>query len=206
MRLKPLKFVSISLTFLFLFSCLTINIYFPEAEVQKTADEIVKEIRKSEEEKKEDKKNVPSVGEEKKILFDRGSSFSLVPAAYAQEEVEVSTPKIRALKQSLKGRFPKLKPFFSKGNIGETNDGSIQIRDESGLNLKEKALLRNLVKDENNDRRNLYTEVAKALDVDPKQINRVRKIFAKIFAERWIKEASPGWWIQKEDGGWVKKT
>jgi len=192
MRLKPLKFVSISLTFLFLFSCLTINIYFPEAEVQKTADEIVKEIRKSEEEKKE----------EKKILVDRRSSFSLVTAAYAQEEVEVSTPKIRALKQSLKGRFQELRPFFSKGNIGETNDGSIQIRDESGLNLKEKAKLRNLVNDENNDRRNLYAEVAKALDVDPSQINRVRKIFA----ERWIKEARPGWWIQKEDGGWVKKT
>ena len=54
MRLKPLKFASIILSFLFLLSCLTINIYFPEAEVQKTADEIVKEIRKSEEEKKED--------------------------------------------------------------------------------------------------------------------------------------------------------
>ena len=198
MRPKLLKFASISLSFLFLFSCLTINIYFPEAEVQKTADEIVKEIRKSEEEKK----NVPDGSEAQEILVDRRSSFSLVPAAYAQEEVEVSTPKIRALKQSLKGRFPKLRPFFSKGNIGETNDGSIQIRDESGLNLKEKALLRNLVKDENNDRRNLYAEVAKALDVDPKQINRVRKIFA----ERWIKEALPGWWIKKEDGGWVKKT
>ena len=202
MRLKPLKFASISLSFLFLLSCLTINIYFPEAEVQKTADEIVKEIRKSEEEKKEDKKNVSSVGGAEKILADRGSSFSLVPAAYAQEEVEVSTPKIRALKQSLRERFPKLRPFFDKGNIGETNDGFIRIRDESGLNLKEKALLRNLEKDENNDRRNLYSEVGKALDVDPSQINRVHKIFA----ERWIKEAKAGWWIQKEDGGWIKKT
>jgi len=202
MRLKPLKFASISLSFLFLLSCLTINIYFPEAEVQKTADEIVKEIRKSEEEKEEDKKNVSNVSGEEKILTDRWSSFSLVPAAYAQEEVEVSTPKIRALKQSLTERFPKLRPFFDKGNIGETNDGYIRIRDESGLNLKEKALLRNLEKDENNDRRNLYSEVGKALDVDPSQIDRVRKIFA----ERWIKEAKAGWWIQKEDGGWIKKT
>ncbi|NIO49924.1 MAG: DUF1318 domain-containing protein [Candidatus Aminicenantes bacterium] len=202
MRLKALKFASISLSFLFLLSCLTINIYFPEAEVQKTADEIVKEIRKSEEEKKEEKKNVSDVGEAQKILTDRGSSFSLVPAAYAQEEVEVSTPKIRALKQSLKERFPKLRPFFDKGSIGETNDGFIQIRDESGLNLKEKALLRNLEKEENSDRRNLYSEVANALDVDPSQIGRVHKIFA----QRWIKEAKAGWWIQKEDGGWVKKT
>ena len=202
MRLKPLRFTSISLSFLFLFSCLTINIYFPEAEVQKTADEIVKEIRKSEEEKKEDKKNVSKTGEVQRILSDRGTSFSLIPVAYAQEEVEVSTPKIRALKQSLKERFPKLRPFFEKGNIGETNDGFIRIRDESGLNLKEKASLRNLEKDENNDRRNLYSEVAKALDVDPSQIGRVHKIFA----ERWINEAKAGWWIQKEDGGWIKKT
>ena len=202
MKLKSLKFASISLSFLFLVSCLTINIYFPEAEIQKTADEIVKEIRKSEEEKREEKKNVSDAGKAQKILSDRGNSFSLIPAAYAQEEVEVSTPKIRALKQSLKERFRKLRPFFDKGNVGETNDGFIRIRDESGLNLKEKALLRNLEKDENNDRRNLYSEIAKALDVDPSQIKRVRKIFA----ERWINEAKAGWWIQKEDGEWIKKT
>lgn len=202
MKLKSLKFASISLSFLFLVSCLTINIYFPEAEIQKTADEIVKEIRKSEEEKREEKKNVSDAGKAQKILSDRGNSFSLIPAAYAQEEVEVSTPKIRALKQSLKERFPKLRPFFDKGNVGETNDGFIRIRDESGLNLKEKALLRNLEKDENNDRRNLYSEIAKALDVDPSQIKKVWKIFA----ERWINEAKAGWWIQKEDGGWIKKT
>jgi len=203
MRLKPLKFVSISLTFLFLFSCLTINIYFPEAEVRKDAEQIVKEIVKSEEEKKEEKdkkKNVSEAGERQQAIFGRGNSFSLIPAAYAQEEV--TNPKIRALKQSLGQRFPKLRPFFDKGNIGQTNDGFIQIRDESGLNLKEKAMLRNLVKDENNDRRNFYAEYAKAKEIDPSQIKRVQKIFA----EEWIKDARPGWWIQKEDGGWVKKT
>jgi uncharacterized protein YdbL (DUF1318 family) len=165
----------------------------------------VKEIRESKgekkEEKKEEKKNVSDVGEGQQILFARVNSFSLIPAAYAQKEVEVSTPAIRALKQSLKERFPKLRPFFDKGNIGETNDGFIQIRDEAGLNLKEKGMLRNLEKDENGDRRNLYAEVAKALDVDPSQINRVRKIFA----ERWIMEAKAGWLIQKENGEWVKK-
>ncbi len=200
MRLKSLKFASISLSFLFLFSCLTINIYFPEAEIRKEAEEIVREIRKSEEEKKEDKKNVSDAGKAQEILSDRENSFSLVPAAYAQEEV--TNPKIRALKQSLSERFSKIKPFFDKGNIGETNDGFIRIRDESGLNLKEKALLRNLVKDENNDRRNFYAEYAKAKEIDPSQVNRVRKIFA----ERWINEAKAGWWIQKEDGEWIKKT
>ncbi len=48
MKLKSLKFVSASVLLLFCFSCLTINIYFPEAEVQKAAQEIVDEIRKEE--------------------------------------------------------------------------------------------------------------------------------------------------------------
>lgn len=193
MKTKALKLTLFSWVLLFLCSCLTINIYFPEAAVKKTADEIVEDIRKSDEEKKEIKKSV--------LEENQGISFSFIPSAYAQEETQVTTPKIRALKQSLKARFPKLRPFFDKGNIGEANNGFIRVRDESGLALREKAQLRSLEKEENKDRRNLYTEVAKALDIDSSQINRVQKIFAG----SWIKDARPGWWIQKENGQWVKK-
>lgn len=194
MKTKTLKLTLTSSILLFFFSCLTINIYFPEAAVRKTADEIVEEIRKSDEEEKEIKKSVP---EEK-----QGNSFSFIPLAYAQEEVAtVSSPKIRALKQSLRERFPKLRPFFDKGNIGEANNGFVRVRNESGLSLKEKAQLRKLEKDENSDRRNLYAEVAKAMDIDSSQIDRIQKIFAG----RWIKSSRPGWWIQEENGQWVKK-
>ena len=56
MRQKTLKCVSASLAFVFLLSCITVNIYFPEAEVKKVAEEIVDEIRKDEGEKeKKDK-------------------------------------------------------------------------------------------------------------------------------------------------------
>lgn len=175
----------------FLFSCVTINIYFPEATVKKTADEIVEEVRKSEGKEKE-----------KKDISSQSSSFSLVSSAYAQQETEVSTPAIRALKESLKQRFPAIEPFFEKGAIGEANDGFIQIRDESALSLKEKADLRNLVKNENADRKNLYAEVGSALNIDPSQIPRIQKIFA----ESWIKNARPGWWIQEENGQWKKKS
>jgi len=203
MRLKGFQLILASFSVLFLFSCLTINIYFPEAAVKKTADEIVGEITKSDKEAKEEKKDkaIQDDGAREVVLFGQDSSFSFVPSAYAQQETEVSTPKIRALKQSLSERRPKLRPFFEKGNIGEAKDGFIQVRDESGLGLQEKAQLRNLVKDENDDRKNLYAEVAVALDVDPKQIDRVQKIFA----ETWIKQAQPGWWIQKESGEWVRK-
>jgi uncharacterized protein YdbL (DUF1318 family) len=93
-------------------------------------------------------------------------SFSFVPAAYAQEATSVSTPAIRALKDSMKSRFPSLKPYFDAGNIGETNLGMLEVRDEAGLNLQAKAALRNLVKDENSDRARLYAEVAQALKIE----------------------------------------
>ncbi|MDH5466700.1 MAG: YdbL family protein [Candidatus Aminicenantes bacterium] len=200
MRLKSLKWISASLALLFLLSCITVNIYFPEAEVKKAAEEIVDEIRKGEEEKEKKDKKVQMM-ELDQMSLSLGSSSLLLPSVYAQQETQVSTPKIRALKQSLKERFPKLKPFFDSGNIGETNDGFIKLRDESGLNLKDKALLRNLVNDENNDRRNMYAEVAVAMEIDASQVSRIQKIFAQL----WVKDAQPGWWIQKENGEWVKK-
>lgn len=201
MKLKSLKFVSASVLILFCFSCLTINIYFPEAEVQKAAEEIVNEIRKEAEEKEKKDKDA-LMTEIDPMMGSGGESFSLVPSPYAQEEVtEVTTPKIRALIQSMKERFPKIKPFFEKGNVGEGNDGFIHIRNETGLNLKEKSTLRSLHKDENNDRKNLYAEVAKAKDIKSSQIEKIQGVFA----QKWIKEALPGWWIQEESGEWVKK-
>ncbi len=177
-------------------SCITVNIYFPEATVKKAADEIVNEVRKREETDKG-----KQVSEKMETAFSGPASFSLVPSAYAQQETMVSTPTIRALKQSLKDREPALTAFFNNGSLGEANNGLVEIRDESALNLKDKATLRNLVNDENNDRQKLYAEVAKALNIDASQVGRIQKIFA----ESWIKNSAPGWWVQKENGEWVKK-
>ena len=101
----------------------------------------------------------------------------------------------------MKNRFPALKPYFDGSNVGETNKGMVEVRDEAGLNLQAKAALRNLVKDENGDRTKLYAEVAKSLNIEASQIERIQKIFA----ESWIKAASSGWWVQKDAGEWVKK-
>jgi uncharacterized protein YdbL (DUF1318 family) len=177
-------------------ACITINIYFPEAQVKKTAEEIVDEVRQKEAKDKSAPETI-----KKDIPEPRAEAFRLVPAAFAQEETTVSNPAIRALKDSLRQRFPQLKPHFDAGRIGENNTGFVDIRGEGGLDLKGKADLRVLVRDENADRAALYAEVAKALKIDPSQIERIRKIFA----ESWINAAAPGWWIQKENGDWVKK-
>jgi uncharacterized protein YdbL (DUF1318 family) len=188
-KFSPILTIFITL-FILAIACVTINIYFPEAEVQKTAEEIVDEVRKS---GKEGEKK-----QEKDIVH---FSFSFIPAVYAQEEERVSTPRIRALKQALKNKEPLLKPVFEKGNIGEANDGFIQIRSEDGLSLKEKADMRRLTKEVNNDRKNLYAEVARALNIEENQIPRIQKIFAK----RWIENSRPGWWVQKDNGEWIRK-
>jgi uncharacterized protein YdbL (DUF1318 family) len=177
----------------FILACITVNIYFPEATVKQAAAEIVDEIRKTDAEKK---------APDALTAFPPSASFSLVTAAYAQEATSVSTPAIRALKESMRNRFPSLQPYFDGGNIGETNKGFLDVRDEAGLNLQAKAALRNLVRDENGDRTKLYGEVAKALNIEASQIERIQKIFA----ENWIGKAAAGWWIQMDDGSWVKKS
>jgi uncharacterized protein YdbL (DUF1318 family) len=180
----------------FVLACITVNIYFPEATVKQAAEEIVDEIRKKDAEKsgQEAVKKLASLPDP--------APFSFVPGAYAQEATSVSTPAIRALKEAMKNRFPALKPYFDGSNVGETNKGMVEVRDEAGLNLQAKAALRNLVKDENGDRTKLYAEVAKSLNIEASQIERIQKIFA----ESWIKAAAPGWWIQQEDGAWLKKS
>jgi hypothetical protein len=177
-------------------ACITVNIYFPEATVKKAADEIVEEIRK----KEVQEKSQPEAIKEEKASSQR-VAFSLVPSAFAQAETSISTPTIRAIKDSLKQRFPGLKPFYNGGNLGETNNGLVEVRNESGLSLKDKAALRNLAKDENADRLKLYAEVAKALNIDSGQIPRIQKIFAA----SWINNAAAGWWVQKDTGEWIKK-
>ena len=193
------KFVGLALfavSLTLILACITVNIYFPEATVKKAADEIVEEIRKKDAEEKTAPEAI-----KKEARVSRRAGFALVPAAFAQEETNVSNPAIRALKDAMKQRFPGLKPFFDAGNIGENNKGLVEVRGEGGLNLKDKAALRGLVKDENGNRMKLYAEVAKALNIDADQVGRVQKIFA----ESWIKATSSGWWVQKDTGEWVKK-
>jgi uncharacterized protein YdbL (DUF1318 family) len=180
----------------FVLACITVNIYFPEATVKQAAEEIVNEIQKKATEK---------AGQEpiKKLsALPKRVSFSFIPAAYAQEETTVSNPAIRALKDSIADHLAAMMPSFAAGNIGLTNKGLVEIRDEAGLNLQAKAALRQLVKEDNRDRMKLYAEVAKALNIEASQIERIQKIFA----ENWIKGAAAGWWVQQEDGAWVRKT
>jgi len=170
---KSLWMVILSFSLL-VFSCVTINIYFPAEKVESVAGEIVDEIRNRKPAKKD------STSKKQQDSFFQAIKLAVLPsAACAQEVTEVSNPTIRALKQKMKERYAQMKPFYQKGMLKEGNDGYVSTGDTTGLGLKDKRDLNNLVNAENNDRKTLYAEVAKALKIDGSQINKVAEIFAK---------------------------
>lgn len=162
---------------IFIFACVTINIYFPAEKVESVAGDIVNDIRgpgSGEQEKPQ--------GNDKTSLLQK-TLLALSPSpAWAQEVTEVSNPTIRSLKERMRNRYNQMKPFYQRGMLKEGNNGYVSVANTSGLGLKEKRDLNAFVDAENKDRKTLYVEVAKALKVHPidsAQINRVAEIFAK---------------------------
>jgi uncharacterized protein YdbL (DUF1318 family) len=182
----------------FLTACVTVNIYFPAAAVQRAADNIVEETWGG-----------PGKAAPKKAPGDKSSiagrifaSISLTSEASAQEaDITVSNPAIRALKDSIRARSDSIKPFMDKGNVGLNRDGLLAARTTDGLNLKERAEVQQLVEAENRDREALYAEIGKANNFPRERVADIKRIFAR----SWIDQARPGWWIQNPQGNWEKK-
>jgi uncharacterized protein len=183
--------------------CVTVNVFFPAAEVEKTAEEIVDEVYQ---EKQELPKQEPA---EKPRSSNEGDAFRgivriaiLGPTpAFAEEAETVSNAAIRGLKAQIGQRHTELLPYYQQGRVGITRDGFLEVRGTSGLGLPQVAAMKRLVDADNGARRQLYEEVAKALNLKPDQVSQVRKIFAK----QWRDKAQPGWAVQADDGQWGRK-
>jgi uncharacterized protein YdbL (DUF1318 family) len=181
------------LAFLAVISCVTINIYFPAEEVRGAADRIVNEVWGQ---RAED--NAPAKPEK-----SPGSSMLqlLQPAsAYAAQDINVSTPEIRALRESMKARSTSLFPYLDAGNVGIGTDGLLKVRSTDGLDLRARGEVTRLVQAENTDRLRLYKDIAQANGF-PDKADEVRDIFA----QTWRQKAAPGWYLEQPGGGWVKK-
>jgi len=194
----------IGLLMVLLVSCVTVNIYFPAAAIQKAADQIVDDVRKAPEpapEQTPEQKQEQAPGKKSGLEWFRVVAIGATAAHAAAVDVNVSTPAIRALKASMAARFPQLQPLYGKGAVGETNNGLVVVRDTGALSLKEKADVNRLVSEENRDRTALYAEIIKANNIDMGQLPEVQKIFAN----SWRGKSAPGWWIQQDNGQWAKK-
>lgn len=181
---------------LFVAACVTINVYFPAAAIQNAADKIADEVTQPKEQQKPSTK--PDV--KSRLFHDFGVIFSGPKDAYAQD-INVSTPAIRNIRQSMRENFQQLKPFYIRGNVGENNTGFVEMRDVSELSLKEKADVARLVDRINKDRTALYAEIIKANKLESSSLPQVQRIFAN----SWRNKSQTGWWIQNDNGQWEKK-
>lgn len=117
----------------------------------------------------------------------------------AAADLEVNTPAISAIKNSMQARHAQLSPHYNSGAVGLTADGLIAVRDATAVPLKDRGSINSLVAAENSDRNALYKEIA-AGNGHPEWAGEIRSTFAS----RWVDKAQSGWYHQSA-GAWVKK-
>lgn len=119
--------------------------------------------------------------------------------AVAAPDLEVNTPAVSAIKNSMQARHTQLAPHYASGAIGLTGNGLIAVRDATALPLKDRQSINSVVAAENTDRNALYKEIANGNN-HPEWEGQIRSIFA----QRWVDKAQPGWYFQNSTG-WVQK-
>ena len=128
------------------------------------------------------------------------SLFALTAALNAfAVDLEVNTPGVNAIKQSMQARHSQLAPHYASGAVGLTSDGLVSLRDAGAVPLPQRQAVNGLVAAENRDRNALYAEIANA-NGHPEWQAEIRSTFA----QRWMQRAQPGWWVQS-GGGWSQK-
>ena len=191
-------------------SCVTVNIYFPAAAVEKAADQIILDVwhkQGGDTPAGEENKTLPATPgkkAEQSALDPRHILIAVLNGisseAYAQNvDFNATSPQIEQIKARMAGRFGELRPFLDKGAIGLTADGLIAVRDAGADEMRDRARMNQLVNAENKDRKALYQAIADANN-QPGWAGQIQKTFA----ERWISQAQSGWWYQS-GGSWKKK-
>jgi len=192
-------------------ACITVNVNFPESAVQRAADDFVRDLYKSSENKVADaskenidkdasdvKENVRGnktpvkkkpikapASEAPKAPNNEHTSFNLfdaiIPSAHAVELI-MDSPKEQQIQARMASRVEKLKSLKEKGVICETPDAMIRIKDPK--KATDISSVSSLVEKENQDREDLYNEVQKTnhLNDDRKQ-TKIRARFANSFKQ-----------------------
>ena len=187
---------------LWLVGCVTINIYFPEAEAQEAADRIIDEVRGAGSGDEQTSAVPELVPLDELVAFGARLFDIVIPTAIAAPpDFDARSPASRAIEQSLKARFPAIKPFLDSGAVGLTAAGLLEIRDRNAVPLAQRNGLRQLVTEQNTDWEALYKEIAR-INGHPEWVDQIRKVFAA----RWIAKARRLWHyaIKQHEGNPVK--
>lgn len=191
---------------LFITGCITVNVYFPAAAAEQAADRIIKEIYGEKLERMQ--QPVPEEDDEQssdEMPVKRGVAIHLLdflisPAHAQAADIDISSPAINALKESMKQRNAQLQPYYNSGAIGMDRKGLLTLRDPKAVSIKERNKVNQLIAAENRDRNALYAEIARA-NGHPEWEDDIRDTFAR----RWVSNAPSGWYFQDSSGSWKKK-
>ncbi len=118
---------------------------------------------------------------------------------FAAADLEVNTPGVNAIKNSMQARHAQLAGYYDSGAVGITMDGMISVRDAGSIPLAARQSVNALVAAENKDREALYAEIANA-NGHPEWAPEIRSTFA----QRWTQRAQSGWWVLTNNG-WSQK-
>ncbi|MEF2145520.1 MAG: DUF1318 domain-containing protein [Desulfovibrionaceae bacterium] len=187
--MKRLFRIQTVLAMLLFTACVTVNIYFPAAEVKKDAERVVKEVYGIE--------NQPAGGE---TTPQEGTLLELFgpSVAHAQDYASLSNSVTRGIEQQLGQNYQQLAPYYASGNVGIDQDGFAVLRDKNGLDMQQIGQINRLVAADRNLKTQLYQEKARAAQ-SPDKVGQVQSIYADI----WKSYAAPGTWVQ--NGGWSQK-
>ncbi len=184
-------------------ACVTINVYFPAVAAERAADRIIEDVwGESGDNDEQQGSSLRRQPAQSQLASLGGTLLDLVfkPAHSSEPELDISSPAIRRLTQRMEARHRELREWYDQGVVGLSRDGLIAIREPGEVALARRNELRRLVAEENADRNSLYGEIA-AANGRPEWEEQIRATFA----ERWIRNARPGWYYQDDDGNWVRK-
>jgi len=121
------------------------------------------------------------------------------PAA-AQLNLDVNSPPAVVLRHNMAQRHKYLLPYYASGAIGVARDGSVQVREPERIPPRGRLPLAHDLAKENEARAQLAQGVARAAGA-PARADEVRALLAA----RFLAQAQPGWWVQDQQGRWVRK-
>lgn len=196
--MRKLAIFAATATLAVLTACVTINVYFPAAEVEQAAREFVDKVIGDEPAAPQPDAGAALPVREPLLIALLGL---VVADAHAQQpDITIRTPAIQSIQSRMAERFDgSLRAHFDSGALGFGSDGLIVVRDAAKLPLRDRAAVNQAVADDNRDRNAVYREIAVA-NGHPEWEERIRDIFAN----QWIAGARSGWWYQ-EASGWKQK-
>ena len=198
--MRKLSILATTAALLVLSACVTINVYFPAAEVEEAAREFVDKVIGDEPAADAPRREPPAGGGGRPGMALSVLSFFIGDAHAQTPDITIRTPAIQAIQARMAQRFDAtLRAHFDSGALGFGGDGLVVVRDASAIPLKDRAAVNAAVAEDNRDRNAVYREIAVA-NGHPEWEERIRETFAR----QWIAGARSGGWYQ-EGGSWKQK-